>query len=84
MFGLVSFLGGIFLVIGAFFLARGNVYLSVGAYFIADVCWVLMAVAQGAWFSALTIAFGMACGLYVWFRMHRGQFRKSIRKDHES
>jgi len=84
MFELVSFLGGVFLIIGAFFLARGNVYLSVGAYFIADVCWVLMAVARGAWASAAIIVFGMICGLYVWFQMHRGEFRKSIRRERES
>ena len=83
MFEFVSFSGGVFLVLGAWFLARGNVFASVGFYFIADVCWVLMAVSQGAYWSAAAIMFGMLCGLYVFFKMHRGQFRRSIQKDVE-
>ena len=81
MIEIVSFIGGVFLVIGAIFLARGNVYASVIAYFIADVMWVLMAVSQHAWISAGMIAFGMACGVYVWWNMERDKYRKSIKKD---
>jgi len=81
MLAIASFMGGIFLIIGALFLARGNVYISVGAYFLADVMWVLMALADRHWISASIIVFGMACGLYVWYRMHSGEFRKSIRKN---
>ena len=81
MLEIVSFLGGIFLILGAIFLARGNVYLSVLAYFVADVMWVLMAISQQAYFSAAVIVFGMLCGLYVWWKMNIGQFRKSLRKD---
>ena len=83
MIEIVSFIGGVFLVIGAFFLARGNVYASVIAYFIADVMWVLMAASQRAWISAGMIAFGMACGIYVWWNMERGKYRKSIKKTKE-
>ena len=81
MLDIVSLGGGLFLIIGALFLAKGNVYLSVGAYFLADVCWVLMALSQHAWVSAVTIAFGMLCGVYVWWNINRGKFHKSIRKD---
>jgi len=80
MIDIVSLLGGIFLVLGAIFLARGNVYLSVLTYFIADIMWVLMALTQHAYFSAAVIAFGMGCGLYVWWKINRGDFHKSIKK----
>jgi len=80
MLEIVSFLGGVFLVAGALFLARGNVYLSVTTYFIADICWVLMTISQRAWVSAATIAFGMLCGVYVWFKINRGEFRRSLKK----
>jgi len=77
----VSFIGGVFLVIGAVFLARGNVYASIIAYFIADIMWALMAVSQHAWVSTGMIVFGMACGVLVWWYMEHGKFRKSIKKD---
>ena len=81
MLEIASFLGGLFLVLGAWLLARGNIYLSVLAYFIADIMWVLMAVSQHAYFSAIVIVFGMLSGLYVWWKMNRGDYRRSIRKD---
>jgi len=81
MIEIFSFIGGVFLVLGAFFLARGNVYASVVTYFIADIMWVLMAVSQRAWLSVGMIAFGMACGIYVWWNMGRGKYKKSIKKD---
>jgi len=80
MLEIVSFLGGVFLVAGALFLARGNVYLSVATYFVADICWVLMAISQRAWVSAATIVFGMLCGVYVWFKINRGEFHRSLKK----
>lgn len=77
--GFISFLGGLFLIIGAFFIMRGNIYLSVAAYFFADIAWVLMAIVSGHWISATVIIFGMACGSYTWFKMHKGQYKKSIK-----
>ena len=81
MLSIASFLGGVFLILGALLLARGNVYLSVMAYFVADIMWVLMALSQHAYFSAIVIVFGMLCGLYVWWKMNIGQFHKSLKKD---
>ena len=73
-------IGGLFLIFGAFAIAKGSVYWSVALYFFADLCWLGIAVQQNYWLGAVSVSVGIIAGGLVWLRMHKGLFYKSIKK----
>ena len=76
-------IGGILLILGAFFTYRGDIYKSVGVYFLADVCWVLLAIKSSDVQGAVFTVIGMTFGLLAFFKMHNGEFRKNIHTEDE-
>jgi len=74
-------IGGIFLIIGAFFTYFGNIYYAIGAYFLADICWVVIAFSTGDFIGGFMVLIGMILGLIVFLKMHYGKFHKTIIKD---
>ena len=80
---MISIIGGLILIIGAYFLYQGDILKSTLAYFFADVCWVVLALGRNEIFGAIAIGTGMLAGLLVFIKMNTGIFNKSIRKDTE-
>ena len=75
-----AIIGGILLMIGAFFVYRGEIYRSVMAYFLADFIWVSLAIAVGDYVGAIMIVIGGVLGFMAFLKMHRGEFNKTIKK----
>jgi len=75
----IATLGGIFLIIGAWFVFKGNVYMSVGMYFIADIMWVIIAFQSGDISGSIIVLIGMLFGLAAFLKMNFGVMRKTLR-----
>jgi len=77
----VLIIGGLFLIVGAVFLARGNILGSTIGYFFADLCWLMNGLEHHDYFGSISIFIGIVVSLIVWWKMHKGIFRKSIKKE---
>jgi hypothetical protein len=84
MINILGIIGGIFLIIGAFLLYKGKAFLSIIAYFIADLCWLGMAVVTKSWFGAVSIIIGIVFSLGTWWKMNKGIFVKDLKKGKEN
>lgn len=76
-------IGGILLIIGSFFTYKGNILLSVIIYFCADLCWFGIAISTGDYLGASLVLIGMALGIGVFIKMHKGVFVKTLLKVQE-
>jgi len=76
----VAMLGGVILVIGAYFVFKGEVFKSVFAYFIADIIWVILAINAGDIVGAAFIFVGATFGFMAFLKMRSGEFNKTIKK----
>ena len=76
-------LGGFLLMLGAFYVYKGNIFYSILTYTVADVCWLVNAYMNGDTFGVLTVTIGIIVGSAVVYKMQLGKFKKSIRKDNE-
>lgn len=74
----IATLGGLLLIVGAFFTMKGNIFKAVGAYFLADVAWVWLAFDSGDYFGGFIVFTGMTLGLIAWMKMNFGKMRKSL------
>lgn len=74
----VASLGGILLVIGAYFVYRGDIFKSVMAYFLADIVWVTLAFNSGDMFGSGMIVLGTSFGLAAFIKMNFGKMRKTL------
>lgn len=72
-------LGGIMLILGSFFVMRGEIFKSVLVFTTADVCWVIAAFATGDWFAIFTVTLGAVFGIYALIKMHKGEMRKELK-----
>jgi len=77
---MISFatIGGILLIIGAFFTYKGNIHKSVMVYMLADVIWFMLGVASGDYIGAFLIFIGATLGLLAWMKMNAGTFNKTL------
>lgn len=73
-----GFLGGVFLIIGAYYVYKGNILYSVRLYFIADCMWVIIAIQSGDIFGGCVIIIGMLFGLLAFLKMNFGVMRKNL------
>ena len=73
-----GFIGGIFLIIGAYYVYKGKVLYSVGLYFIADCAWCVIAYQSGDVFGTIVIVTGMLFGLLAFLKMNFGVMRKNL------
>ncbi len=72
--------GGILLIIGAFFVFRGQIFYSVFAYFIADIAWIMLAYSSGDLVGTALVSIGMLLGIGSYYKMHTGKMYKSLKK----
>ena len=75
----VATIGGILLIIASWFTYRGNIYLSIILYFIADICWFIIALNSGDILGSVLVLIGMILGFCVFLKMNRGIFVKSLK-----
>ena len=76
----MSVLGGILLIIGAYFVYRGQIFTSVFIYILADVCWVILAIQREDYLGSIFISVGMLLGLLAYLKMNTGIMEKTLRK----
>lgn len=74
-------LGGILLLLGSFFIYKGNIYFSTITYTLADLCWVSNAYTHNDIFGVLSISVGIIVGLIVMYKMNTGIFVKRLNKE---
>lgn len=71
-------IGGILLIIGAFATMKGKIDISILVYFVADICWVLMAIFSGDIIGAILTGIGMSLGIIAYYKMHKGKMRRTL------
>jgi len=83
MLSTISFasIGGLMLIIGAYFTYRGEIFKSVGIYFIADIIWIILGIQSGDYLGAGMILFGAVLGFLAFLKMNNGTFNKTLHKD---
>lgn len=74
-------LGGIMLILGSFFVMRGEIYNSVIVFTVADICWIIAALGTGDVFAMFTVTIGGILGIIAMFKMHKGDMRKKLHWD---
>ena len=80
MIDLLGFLGGSFLIIGAFLLYKGKAFYSLIAYFFADLCWLAISYYNNATFGTISILVGIIFSVGVSLKMINGTFHKNLKK----
>jgi len=74
----IGIIGGILLIIGAYFTYKGNIYKSMLVYLLADVIWVLLSFLHQDYLGAVLIIIGASLGVLAFIKMHNGTFRKTL------
>ena len=74
----VATIGGILLILGAWFTYKGNIYFSIILYFVSDICWFIIAFNSGDILGSGLVALGMLLGIGVFIKMNLGIFAKSL------
>jgi hypothetical protein len=72
-------IGGVLLIIGAWFTFKGQIYKAVLTYFLADLCWVFLAFQSGDVFGGVVVLIGMGFGLGAFYKMNSGKMEKELR-----
>ena len=73
-----AMIGGILLMIGAFWVYKGNIFRSVMFYTVADIIWIMLALQAGDFIGAGMITVGGLLGFMAFLKMHKGEFKKTI------
>lgn len=76
-----ALIGGIFLNIGAFLTFKGKIFEAVIVYLFADICWIVMAYEKDDFWGIVSISLGVLFGVLAYFKMKKGQMRKTLQKD---
>jgi len=76
--------GGILLIIGAYFMYRGQAMYSILVYFLADIAWAIMSWSIGDYIGLTFVIIGMMLGFLVFLKMHFGIFVKDLRVKEEN
>ena len=72
--------GGLLLILGAFFVFKGDIFKSVGIYFVADICWVVLAYQHNDYLGMIFISIGMLLGVGAFIKMNTGVFNKTLHR----
>lgn len=75
-----SILGGILLIIGAYFVYKGDIFKSVLIYFVADICWCIISYNNKDYVGLSFIIVGMLLGLGAYLKMNFGILNKTLNK----
>ena len=81
---MISTIGGLLMLLGSFFTLRGQINISIMIYFIADIAWILLSIQANNIFGAFVIFVAMVVGIVVLYKMKKGTFNKTIRKEVKS
>lgn len=76
-----AIIGGLLLIVGAFFTYRGEIFYSVFAYFTADICWIILSWSSGDIIGTLMVSLGMILGIGAFIKMRSGKMHKTLKKD---
>ncbi len=78
--GLLTFLtaGGIILVLGAWFVYKGEIFFATFIYLLADVMWIFNAYQINDYHGMFFILLGMLLALATTLKMHYGTMLKSL------
>jgi Flp pilus assembly protein TadB len=74
-----ALIGGILLIIGSLTIYMGKIFWSVGIFFLADCCWIIIALQTGDVLGSIFVVIGMTLGLLAFVRMQTGKMRKDLK-----
>jgi hypothetical protein len=74
-------IGGLLLIVGAYFTYKGEILTSVSVYIFADIIWIILGIQSGDFVGAGLIFVGAFLGILAWVKMNSGIFRKNLHKD---
>jgi len=72
-------IGGILLILGAFFMFFGKVYYSSWTYVLADLCWSTNSFLHGDILGMIMVNVGLLLGIGAMYKMHIGVFTKDLK-----
>ena len=72
-------LGGFLLILGSYFVSKGEIFKSVVAFWFADLVWVWLSYSAGDVTGSLFIFIGMLFGVIAFYNMHKGNLRKDLK-----
>lgn len=76
----VATIGGVLLIIAAFFTYKGKIFESIIIYFLADICWLFISFNSGDYLGSFLVLIGMLLGVGVFIKMNTGIFVKNLEK----
>ena len=75
---MLEIIAGCALILGAYFVYKGQIFYSVGSYLISDIIWVVLSILSGHIIGGIIITIGTLLGLGAFYKMHVGIFKKDI------
>ncbi len=73
-------LGGLMLIIGNYYVFKGEVYKSIRMFLIADIAWLWLAIASGNVFGIISVSLGVILSIFAFWKMHTGVFYRDVKK----
>ena len=73
-----AILGGILLMMGAYYTYKGNIFVAVMIYTVADICWVFIALGAGDMIGSSMVLVGMILSFGTFLKMHTGIMNKTL------
>ena len=70
--------GGVLLILGSYFVMKGNVFNSVAIFFVADCMWCILAYRSNDTIGLVCTILGMLLGVVAYIKMNRGNMRKTL------
>ena len=77
----MSVIGGILLIIGAYFTYKGEIFKAVVVYLFVDLCWSILTYLNKDYIGLFFIIIGMLLGVLVYYKINKGIMHKTIKKD---
>jgi len=75
-----AIVGGLMLILGNYFVFKGEIYNSIKIFLLADFAWLYMAVASGNPFGIVSVGLGVILSFFAFWKMHKGIYHKDIKK----
>jgi len=78
---MISIIGGILMILGAWSIYIGNVKQSIIFYVLADLMWLFLSIQSGQIFGSVVVAIALVFIIFTAIKMHTGMFHSHITKD---
>lgn len=72
-------IGGLLLMVGAFFTYKGKIFIAVIWYLLADTCWIINAILINDLQGAIFVAIGIVFGAIASIKMKRGNMESELK-----